>query len=73
MSLDPHPGDSASGLTEPEAREFHRIFITSFIVFLIIALVAHYLAWQWRPWGGHYSSLIDGASKVAGFISSSFA
>lgn len=41
---------SLSGLTETEAREFHRIFVTSFVVFTIIAIVAHILVWQWRPW-----------------------
>jgi light-harvesting complex 1 beta chain len=39
-----------SGLTEPEAREFHTIFMTSFIVFTVIAIIAHFLVWQWRPW-----------------------
>jgi light-harvesting complex 1 beta chain len=41
---------SLTGLTETEAREFHRIFVTSFIIFTGIAIVAHYLVWQWRPW-----------------------
>lgn len=41
---------SASGLTEAEAKEFHGIFITSFIVFTVVAIIAHFLAWQWRPW-----------------------
>ena len=41
---------SLSGLTEPEAKEFHRIFMASFIVFIVIAIIAHFLAWQWRPW-----------------------
>lgn len=41
---------SLSGLTENEAKEFHRIFVTSFIVFTLIAVVAHFLVWQWRPW-----------------------
>ncbi len=39
-----------SGLSEGEAKEFHRIFMASFIIFLLIAIVAHILAWQWRPW-----------------------
>jgi light-harvesting complex 1 beta chain len=58
---------SLSGLTEQEAREFHRIFITSFIVFLIIAIVAHFLVWQWRPWlpgVNGYTSMIDGVHGV---------
>ena len=41
---------SLSGLTEGEAREFHGIFIVSFLVFTAIAVVAHFLVWQWRPW-----------------------
>jgi light-harvesting complex 1 beta chain len=41
---------SLSGLTEHEAREFHRIFVVSFLVFTAIAVVAHILVWQWRPW-----------------------
>ena len=34
-------GGSLSGLTESEAKEFHGIFMTSFIVFLVIAIIAH--------------------------------
>ncbi len=41
---------SISGLSEAEAKEFHGIFLTSFIVFTVIAIIAHFLAWQWRPW-----------------------
>ena len=41
---------SLSGLTEDEARSFHRMFVTSFIVFVLIAAVAHFAVWQWRPW-----------------------
>ena len=41
---------SLSGLTEPEAKEFHKIFLTSFIGFTAVAVVAHFLVWSWRPW-----------------------
>jgi light-harvesting complex 1 beta chain len=41
---------SLSGLTEAEAKEFHKIFMGSFIVFTVIAIVAHILVWNWRPW-----------------------
>ena len=41
---------SVSGMTEAEAREFHSIFVTSFIIFTAIAIVAHILVWLWRPW-----------------------
>jgi light-harvesting complex 1 beta chain len=37
-------------LTEQEAKEFHKIFMTSFIVFTLVAIVAHFLVWSWRPW-----------------------
>ncbi len=61
-------GGSLSGLTESEAKEFHSIFMTSFIVFLVIAIIAHILAWQWRPWlpgANGYSSLVDGVRAAA--------
>jgi light-harvesting complex 1 beta chain len=41
---------SMSGLSEAEAKEFHGVFVTSFIAFTVIAIIAHFLAWQWRPW-----------------------
>jgi|GEM_PF-609825 len=43
---------SFTGLTENEAKEFHGIFVTNFIAFTVIALVAHVLVWSWRPWFG---------------------
>ena len=39
-----------TGLTEGESKEFHSIFMSSFIAFTVIALIAHILAWMWRPW-----------------------
>jgi light-harvesting complex 1 beta chain len=63
---------SLSGLTEPEAREFHSIFITSFVVFTVIAIIAHFLVWQWRPWlpgpEGYRTSLLDGASSLISML-----
>ena len=41
---------SLSGLTEEEAREFHGVFTSSFMLFLIVAIVAHILVWGYRPW-----------------------
>jgi light-harvesting complex 1 beta chain len=41
---------SLSGLTESEAREFHGVFVASFLGFTLIAIIAHFLVWQWRPW-----------------------
>ncbi len=58
------PGGSYSGLTEAEAKEFHAGFMTMFLVFTGIAVVAHYLVWIWRPWipgtaGWKAAALID--------------
>ena len=47
--VDPSAG-TLSGLNEDEARSFHRMFVTSFLVFTLIAIVAHWAVWQWRPW-----------------------
>lgn len=44
------PGGSMSGLTENEAKEFHGIFVSSFMIFTVVAVVAHILVWIWRPW-----------------------
>jgi light-harvesting complex 1 beta chain len=60
---------SLSGLTESEAKEFHSIFMTSFIIFLVVAIIAHFLAWQWRPWlpgaSGYTSSIVEDARTLA--------
>jgi light-harvesting complex 1 beta chain len=59
---------SLSGLSDSEAKEFHRIFVTSFIIFTIIAVIAHFLAWQWRPWlpgVNGYSSLVNEVKEAA--------
>ncbi len=56
---------SLSGLTEGEAKEFHGIFVTSFIIFTIIAIIAHILVWNWRPWLGPAASLPEHAKTAA--------
>jgi len=42
--------ESLTGLTDQEAREFHGFFMSGFVIFTVIAIVAHFLVWQWRPW-----------------------
>ncbi len=57
MAIDPNrTASTLSGLTEPEAKEFNRIFVLSFCMFVGVAIVAHALAWWWRPWGGNYAN-----------------
>ncbi len=62
---------STSGLTDSEAREFHSIFVTSFIVFVVIAIVAHILVWMWRPWlpgPNGYAALTDGVNVIKSLL-----
>jgi light-harvesting complex 1 beta chain len=40
--------------------------------FTVIAIVAHFLVWMWRPWFPGvrgYASLVDGVTAVATMIS----
>lgn len=46
---------SLSGLTEHEAKEFHGVFVSSFVIFTVVAVIAHILVWMWRP-GCHPSA-----------------
>lgn len=39
-----------TGLTNNEAEEFHGIFVSSFVAFTSIVVVAHILVWLWRHW-----------------------
>lgn len=74
MDRDERTG-SFSGLTADEAKEFHRIFMTSFILFTVIAIVAHFLVWNWRPWFpgvNGYAELHDGVKQASLLITSMF-
>lgn len=62
---------SLSGLTENEAKEFHGVFMMSFILFLVIAIIAHFLVWSWRPWFPGvegYTSVIDGVQGTMHYL-----
>lgn len=63
---------SLSGLTEEEAKEFHKIYRASFGVFVGIVVVAHILAWSWRPWlapvNGWSTSMLDGVQSALSFL-----
>lgn len=63
---------SLTGLTASEAQEFHKIFMMSFILFTLIAIVAHFLVWSWRPWipgPGGYAMIEDGLRLAGSFVS----
>lgn len=38
------------GMTDDEARRFHRSFMLGFAGWFAVAVVAHFLLWSWRPW-----------------------
>lgn len=63
---------TTSGLTDSEAREFHNLFVMSFVGFTIVAILAHILVWQWRPWlpsvNGYTQSMIDGVQHVTSYL-----
>ncbi len=63
---DAAPAGTPSGLNSREAREFHAIFLTSFIFFTAVAIVAHILVWLWRPWfpGEDGYSMINNATDT---------
>lgn len=72
MAADNRSG-TVSGMTAQEAKEFHSLFMTSFIIFTVIAIIAHFLVWQWRPWfpgPTGYASLIDGANYALSYLPS---
>jgi light-harvesting complex 1 beta chain len=41
---------SLSGLTADEAKAFHSLYMQSFVGFLIVSAIAHFLIWPWQPW-----------------------
>jgi light-harvesting complex 1 beta chain len=71
----PEIGGSLSGLTEAEAKEFHGIFLGSFIGFTVVAIIAHVLVWTWRPWlpgPGGYAELTQGVKMAHQAVMSYF-
>jgi light-harvesting complex 1 beta chain len=52
--------------TQNDAKSFYGIFIATFVVFLLIALVSQVLAVQWRPWfpGAEGEKSLIGAVKA---------
>ncbi|MCS6987817.1 MAG: light-harvesting antenna LH1, beta subunit [Sphingomonadaceae bacterium] len=50
MTEGPDRARTTSYLTDQEAKEFHGIFMTSFLIFTAVAVVAHILVWSWKPW-----------------------
>lgn len=54
-----------SYMSDAEAKGFHRTFITSAAVFVLIAIVAHVLVWNWRSWAPPASGYKDAPVAAA--------
>ena len=74
MSDDLERRSTLSGLSVGEAKEFNRIFVISFCIFVGVAIIAHILAWLWRPWlpgvHGYQTSMLDGLRLTHHLLSS---
>ena len=67
---------TASYLLPEEAKEFHKLFMLSFIIFTVIAIIAHVLVWSWRPWlpgPEGYAAIETGALYAADALSTMLA
>jgi light-harvesting complex 1 beta chain len=45
--------DRSCALSDPRQtgdREWHGMFVTGFVAFSVVAIIAHIFAWNWRPW-----------------------
>ena len=58
---------SLQQVLKSDSKAFLGIFVASFVVFLVIALIAQMLAWQWRPWfpGAEGEKSLVGGVKAA--------
>ena len=61
-------GGSMTGLTANGAKEYHKLFMSSTIGYVVVAIIAHFLVWNWRPWFPGvegYSSALDKVATAA--------
>jgi light-harvesting complex 1 beta chain len=62
-------------LTPEEAKEFHKLFLTSFVIFTLVAIVAHFLVWNWRSWlpgPNGYAMIADHARYASAVVGQMF-
>lgn len=62
--MDHQKTGSLSGLTEAEAKEFHKLFVVSFVGFTVLAALAHWIVWSIEPWGVPDSPFVAASSPV---------
>jgi light-harvesting complex 1 beta chain len=60
-------GVSPQQLLKSDSKAFYGIYMASFVVVLMVALVAQILAWKWRPWfpGAENEKSLIGGVKAA--------
>jgi light-harvesting complex 1 beta chain len=47
---EPSGGPLLAAVAQNRSHGFYVIFVASFVVFLVVALLAQLVAWKWRPW-----------------------
>jgi len=43
-------GLSFTGLTDEQAQELHSVYMSGLWLFTLIAVIAHFAVFVWRPW-----------------------
>ncbi|MEM9693449.1 MAG: light-harvesting antenna LH1, beta subunit [Myxococcota bacterium] len=61
--------NSLTGISDEQAQEIMKFVMMGFIGFTLIAVVAHYLTWQWRPWipnpdGSYPTGMIEAGQEA---------
>ena len=51
-------------LTDAEAKEFNKGFVTSMAFFTFVAIIAHFLVWAWRPWLGEVKPMLSSVENA---------
>lgn len=66
---------SWTGLTEDEAKELHEVYVGGAVLFTMVALVAHFLTYIWRPWfpGRDGYASLEGVTDTAATLVSMLA
>jgi light-harvesting complex 1 beta chain len=41
---------SFTGLTDQQAQELHSVYMSGLVLFTVVAVVAHFAVFIWRPW-----------------------
>ena len=57
-----------TGISDEQAQEIQKHVMMGFMGFLLIAIVAHYLTWMWRPWipgpNGYETGMIEAGQQL---------